>query len=126
MNQKVQASRLRDIAEAITAIRKHMVRGTLDDELIFDACRMRVVEIGEAVKALSPDLTAKELSVPWSSIARMRDRLVHHYKGTDTEIVAGVIAEELDDLHAAVGRLHAHLTTPADQTTLKIDREPSS
>lgn len=127
MSDKVQAARLRDIADAISAIHKHIARGTVEDELIFDACRMRLVEIGEAVKGLPPDLMAKEPDVPWSSIARMRDRLVHHYKGTDTEIVAGVIAEELDDLQAAVGRLHAQLTAPPDQAKLEFgDSAPSN
>ena len=33
--------------------------------------------IGEAVKRLSPELTAAEPGVPWRLIAGARDRLIH-------------------------------------------------
>jgi len=44
--------RLADIQVAIDAIRSHLQRGDLSDELVFDAVRIRLLEIGEAVKAL--------------------------------------------------------------------------
>ena len=42
--------RLADIQAAIDAIRSHLQRGTLADGLVFDAVRIRLLEIGEAVK----------------------------------------------------------------------------
>lgn len=45
--------RLDDIRAAIEAIRSHLTRGELSDGLIFDAVRVRLIEIGEAVKGLS-------------------------------------------------------------------------
>ena len=56
---------LRDIESAITAIGQHMKRGTIDDELVFDACRARLVEIGEAVKGIEPALLARSPEIPW-------------------------------------------------------------
>ena len=47
---------LADIVNAIQAIRIYQGRGELSDGLIFDAVRLRLIEIGEAVKRLSPDL----------------------------------------------------------------------
>jgi hypothetical protein len=38
-----------DIQAAIDAIRSHLQRGTLADGLVFDAVRIRLPEIGEAV-----------------------------------------------------------------------------
>jgi len=43
--------RLNDILAAVEAIRAHLERGDLDDGLVFDAVRVRLIEIGEAVKA---------------------------------------------------------------------------
>ncbi|WP_375479547.1 hypothetical protein [uncultured Jatrophihabitans sp.] len=43
--------RLTDITDAITAIESHLSRGDLSDGLIFDAVRIRLLEIGEAEKA---------------------------------------------------------------------------
>ena len=62
---------------AIDAIRSHLQRGDLSDGLIFDAVRIRLLEIGEAVKALPDDLLATQPSVPWRQITRMRDHLAH-------------------------------------------------
>jgi uncharacterized protein with HEPN domain len=70
---------LADIQAAIDAIRSHLRRGDLSDELVFDAVRIRLLEIGEAVKALPADLLNAEPAIPWSQIARMRDHLAHRY-----------------------------------------------
>jgi hypothetical protein len=47
-----ERQRLADIQAAIDAIRSHLQRGDLSDGLVFDAVRIRLLEIGEAVKAL--------------------------------------------------------------------------
>ena len=57
--------RLADIQAAIDAIHSHLRRGDLSDGLIFDAIRIRLPEIGEAVKALPDDLLATQPSIPW-------------------------------------------------------------
>jgi uncharacterized protein with HEPN domain len=44
--------RLADIQAAIDAIRSHLQRGGLSDCLVVDAVRIRLLEIGETVKAL--------------------------------------------------------------------------
>ena len=49
------ARRLDDISDAILAIRHHLGRGGLDDGLVYDAVRVRLIEIGEAVKDIAPD-----------------------------------------------------------------------
>lgn len=67
--------RLQDILDAIEAINSHVARGDLSDGLIFDAVRVRLIEIGEAIKAISPELLDTEPGRPWRDIARMRDRL---------------------------------------------------
>jgi uncharacterized protein with HEPN domain len=58
--------RLADIQAAIDAIRSHLQRGSLADGLVFDAVRIRLLEIGEAVKALPSDLLAAQPAIPWS------------------------------------------------------------
>jgi uncharacterized protein with HEPN domain len=80
-------------------------RGAITDGLVFDAVRIRLVEIGEAVKGISPDVLAAEPSIPWSEIARMRDLLAHRYFDASHAIVQGTVDNDLDDLDAAVGRL---------------------
>jgi uncharacterized protein with HEPN domain len=43
-------ARLDDVVGAIEAIKHHLTRGGLDDGLVYDAVRVRLIEIGEAVK----------------------------------------------------------------------------
>lgn len=104
-------SRLEDIAKAITVIQRYLARGDLDDGLIYDAVRVRLIEIGEAVKAVSPTLLEEEPTVPWKGIARMRDHLAHHYFDTDRAIVQDVVDTELspllDVVHSLIARVDA-------------------
>lgn len=103
--------RLQDILDAIEAIHSHVARGDLADGLIFDAVRVRLIEIGEAIKAISPGLLDNEPDHPWSDIARMRDRLAHHYFDTSHSQVTATVQHDLEPLKAAVQRLHDRLAS---------------
>ena len=109
MSSRRDEERLADIVDAITAIRSHLSRGDLSDGLVFDAVRLRLIEIGEAVKLLDPQLAASEPDVKWSDAAGMRDWLTHHYFDTSRAIVEATIAEDLPPLEAAVLQLEARL-----------------
>jgi uncharacterized protein with HEPN domain len=101
--------RLDDIDAAVSAIHDHMRRGDLSDGLVFDAVRVRLIEIGEAVKAITPELLAKESEIPWQDVAGMRDRLAHHYFDTTHAIVQATVDIDLPLIVAAVARLRARL-----------------
>jgi uncharacterized protein with HEPN domain len=65
--------RLTDILASAAAIANHTSRGGLEDGLVYDAVRVRLIEIGEAVKSIDPDPLAHEPSIPWIDIAGMRN-----------------------------------------------------
>ncbi|MDA8072532.1 MAG: DUF86 domain-containing protein [Actinomycetota bacterium] len=90
---------------AIDAIHAHLERGDLHDRLVFDAVRVRLIEIGEAVKGLPADLLASEPALPWGQIAGMRDRLAHRYFDISHAILAATVSEDLPELDTAVRRL---------------------
>lgn len=98
-------ARLGDIVEALDAIRDHLTRGDLHDGLIYDAVRVRLIEIGEAVKGIDPEVLAGAPDVPWREIARMRDHLAHRYFDTDHAIVQDVVDNDLGPLEDAVRSL---------------------
>jgi uncharacterized protein with HEPN domain len=93
---------LDDITAAIAAIRVHLARGGLDDGLVFDAVRVRLIEIGEAVKGLSPALLEREPTMPWNQIAGMHDRLAHRYFDTSHAILQATVDHDLPELEQAV------------------------
>lgn len=99
------ANILDDIAAAITSIRSHLQHGPIGVEIVMDAVAMRLLEVGEAVKGISPELTATEPDIQWSDIAGMRDFLAHHYFATNPEIIQVTIDKRLAPPADAVERM---------------------
>ncbi|CAN5313161.1 DUF86 domain-containing protein [soil metagenome] len=107
MSRRSDRDRLADIATACEAIRSYLTRSKVGDDIVYDAIRARLIEIGEAVKDLDPKLIATEPDIPWAEIARMRDQLTHHYFDTAHSIVHATAANDVPKLAAAVQRLLA-------------------
>ena len=105
-----ERQRLADIQAAIDAIRSHLQRGDLSDGLVFDAVRIRLLEIGEAVKALPAELLDTQPGIPWRQIARMRDHLAHRYFDTAHAILQATVDDDLPELERAI---HALAPDPA-------------
>lgn len=97
--------RLGDIEAACDAIRNYIAREGTNDDMVFDAIRVRLIEIGEAVKDIEPRVLETEKSIPWSEISRMRDQLAHRYFDTAHSIVRATAANDVPALAAAVKRL---------------------
>lgn len=93
------------MAAACAAIARYIERSDADDEIVFDAIRARLIEIGEAVKDLEQPLMAGEPDIPWSDIARMRDHLAHRYFDTTHAIVTATARHDIPRLAAAVSRI---------------------
>jgi uncharacterized protein with HEPN domain len=107
--------RLADIQAAIDAIRSHLQRGDLSDGLVFDAVRIRLLEIGEAVKALPEDVLATQPSIPWRQIARMRDHLAHRYFDTAHAILQATVDDDLPALERTIRTLDQSLADEEEQ-----------
>lgn len=60
----------------------------------------QILILGEAVKRLSDAFRAGTPQVPWSHMARMRDRVIHHYDTVDLNRVWAVVAGDIPDILA--------------------------
>lgn len=109
--------RLEDVIASTEAIASHLDRGGLDDGLVFDAVRVRLIEIGEAVKDIDPEVLAGEPEIPWRDVAGMRDNLAHRYFDTAHSIVEATVAHDLPPLLAAARRLLDRMEQDTDQDT---------
>jgi uncharacterized protein with HEPN domain len=58
--------------------------------------------IGEATKNVPRDIRQRYKALPWSDMARMRDKIIHFYFGVDYEIVWKVIKERLPEIKSKV------------------------
>jgi uncharacterized protein with HEPN domain len=94
--------RLLDVLEAAAAIDGHLARGPLSDGLVIDAVRVRLIEIGEAIKDVSVELLDGQPHIPWRQVAAMRDQLAHRYFDTSYAIIEQTVTVDLAQLVAAV------------------------
>lgn len=101
------AQRCDDIIAACDAIAAHLERGDLTDDLVFDAVRVRLIEIGEAVKSIDRAVLAAIPEIPWIDIAGMRNHLAHRYFDTAHSIVRATVDNDLPPMLDAVQRIRS-------------------
>jgi uncharacterized protein with HEPN domain len=121
-----ERQRLADIQGAIDTVRSHLLRGGLSDDLVFDAVRIRLLEIGEAVKALPAEMLSSQPGIPWTQIARMRDHLAHRYFDTDHLVLQATVDNDLPELERAVHVLAETLPTENEQEEDPPTQSPTS
>jgi len=101
-DRSTSVDHLEDILDAAEKARE-FVEGTTyetfvdDDKSVFAVIRALEV-IGEATKRLSQSLRDEYPQVPWSSMAGMRDNLIHDYSDVDRQLVWRTVQEELPEV----------------------------
>ena len=76
-----------------------------DISVPFDAILYSLLVIGEAVKALAPEIKGSRTDIPWSAIAGLRDILAHEYFAVNREVIHHTLDEPLDQLLSACREL---------------------
>ncbi|MCS6964323.1 MAG: DUF86 domain-containing protein [Thermoflexus sp.] len=106
MSKRTDRELLNDILEAIRRIRTYTSGMTfeafLEDTRTQDAVARNLEIIGEATKRLSSKLREEYPSVPWRSMAGVRDRLIHHYFGINLDVIWEIIRTELDSVASQI------------------------
>ncbi len=93
---------IKDILDCIDKIEEFAGNMKLEDFVKDDKTSSAVVRkleiIGEATKNLPKSLRQKYKELPWTEMAKMRDKIIHFYFGVDYEIVWKVIKERLPQI----------------------------
>jgi uncharacterized protein with HEPN domain len=63
--------------------------------------------IGEAAKNIPDAFKTEHAEVNWKAMARMRDKLIHHYFGVDYSLVWNTIRENIPELGQQLEKLLA-------------------
>lgn len=93
---------LLDIAQAarlILVFKQGMDKAAfLKDLKTQSAILHQLLVMGEAVKRLSQDFRSHHFEIPWTPIARMRDKLIHAYDIVDFEEVWKTVNTDVPNL----------------------------
>ena len=71
------------------------LKNFLNDEKTKRAYARSFEIIGEASKNIPDNIKDQYSEIEWKSMARMRDRLIHHYFGVDYELVWSIVNENI-------------------------------
>lgn len=80
-------------------------RDFIEDDKTSSALVRKLEIIEEASKNIPKEIRMKYKEVPWSDMAKMRDKITHFYFGVDYEIVWKVIKERLPTLKQQIQKL---------------------
>jgi uncharacterized protein with HEPN domain len=70
-----------------------------------DAVIRNLEIIGEATKNLSEELRNEYPGVPWTSMAGVRDRLIHRYFGVNLDIVWQIANSEIAEVASQLDKI---------------------
>ncbi|MBK9215584.1 MAG: DUF86 domain-containing protein [Chloracidobacterium sp.] len=101
---------LYDIIECCERVADY-VNGVVESDydvnpMMQDALVRNIEVIGEAVKNLSQELKEAHPNIAWVQIARMRDKIAHHYFRINLDLVWKTAIEDLPRLNAQVAVIY--------------------
>lgn len=73
----------------------------LQDHKTAASALLEIIMLGEVAKRVPPEMQAT-IPIPWKNIMGFRDRAVHDYSKIDTQIVAGIVYDRLDEVAHAI------------------------
>jgi uncharacterized protein with HEPN domain len=100
---------IQDIYDAMQYIKEFV--GTmkrkefLADEKTRSAVAFKIENIGEASKSIPREIKAKYKDLPWTDMARMRDKITHFYFGINYKVVWSVVKKELPAIEPAIAKI---------------------
>ncbi|ATZ61667.2 MAG: DUF86 domain-containing protein [Methanosarcinales archaeon Met12] len=100
---------LKDILSAIDKIDEFIGDMNFDEFVADDKTNSAVARkleiIGEAGKSVPQHLRERYKEIPWSDVARIRDKIIHFYFGIDYEIVWKVAKERLPEIKPSIEKM---------------------
>ncbi len=97
------------VQEHLKALWRHVARGKLEDELIFDAVCQRLAAAIEELDQLDSRLLQQEFGIEWKLIKATRNAISHSYAFVDAALIRNTINKDLNRLEVGVERIAIQL-----------------
>ena len=102
----VRLRHMLDAASNAIEFAEGKARADLDsDRRLALALRQLIEDVGEASKQVSVEVQESHPEIPWSRLARTRDRLIHRYYDINLDIIWRIVTEHLPDVAAALEKI---------------------
>ena len=94
------------VADYINGVREedYQVNPMLQDALV-----RNIEVVGEAVKNVSPEVKDAHPKIAWSQIARMRDKIAHHYFRINLDVVWKTATDDLPALRPQIAAIYENI-----------------
>jgi uncharacterized protein with HEPN domain len=107
---------IQDIYDAVQHIKEFIGemkrKDFLADEKTRSAVAFKIENIGEASKNIPKEIKAKYKELPWTQMARMRDKITHFYFGINYEVVWAVVKKDLPAIEPGITKILVDLKAP--------------
>jgi len=104
---------IKDILECINKIDNFVGEMSFDEFMRDEKTKSAVVRelevMGEATKNIPKSIREKYKNLPWSQIAKTRDKIIHFYFGVDYEVIWEVVKKRLPEIKAVIERIFKEL-----------------
>ena len=93
--------RVQKIYDYAARLQEYILKNSIEKEALMTQLPLQwlvttpLYNMGEHSHNLTPEYKVKYSEIPWAMIAGLRHRLVHDYDGTNWNIIAEVVFEEL-------------------------------
>lgn len=105
---------LYDIIECCDRVAEYIIGVTEEDyqanTMLQDALVRNIEVIGEAVKNLSDVLKEAHTEIAWNQIARMRDKIAHHYFRINLDVVWKTATDDLPTLKPQIKAIYENIS----------------
>ena len=113
---RTQEQLLRDILDAVAAIRQYRDHGDLPPRVREVWLTFHLMVVGEAAGKLATEVREAMPGIPWPQIVRMRNHLIHGYFAIRLETVEETAAGGVEELAGAIER---YLKNPPATTEIQ-------
>jgi uncharacterized protein with HEPN domain len=93
-------------------LRRHLARGDLADDTIFDAVCMRLSAAIESVGMIERNSTVQAFGDAWPAIWSVRNRIAHGYLQIDRAIIVATVENDLGEFEQGLDKLEDILSYP--------------